>query len=164
MKTKTKKKVFIPNYAPWIRVACLLSGHNSCSGGHIHCLAKRDGNLWCGSRFLPTNSGMKSKKKVLGAKSQQHFGGGTGPEKHSSGSEPVTFLGAQSSLGEHISRLAGVGPEIFPLVVPGLQRKDVLVFESSCHLPTCLPHMAEASYCPFNFGSGLGLKLSKCLA
>ena len=25
------------------------------------------------------------------------------------------------------------------------QRMDLLVFESSCHLPTCLPHTAEAS-------------------
>ena len=30
------------------------------------------------------------------------------------------------------------------------QRKDLSVFESSCHLPTCLPLSAEASHCPFN--------------
>ena len=30
---KRKKKVFIPNYAPCIRAVCLLSGHNSRSGG-----------------------------------------------------------------------------------------------------------------------------------
>ena len=30
------------------------------------------------------------------------------------------------------------------------QRRDLSVFESSCHLPTCLPHTAEASHCPFN--------------
>ena len=34
--------------------------------------------------------------------------------------------------------------------MPRRQRKDLSVFESSCHLPTCLPHTAEASYCPFN--------------
>ena len=31
--------------------------------------------------------------------------------------------------------------------------KDLSVFESSCHLPTCLPHTAEASHCPFNCGT-----------
>ena len=30
------------------------------------------------------------------------------------------------------------------------QRRDLLVFESSCHLPICLPHTMEASHCPFN--------------
>ena len=30
------------------------------------------------------------------------------------------------------------------------QRRDLSVFESSCHLPTCLPHTIEASHCPFN--------------
>ena len=30
------------------------------------------------------------------------------------------------------------------------QQKDLSVFESSCHLPTCLPHIMEASHCPFN--------------
>ena len=29
-------------------------------------------------------------------------------------------------------------------------RRDLSVFESSCHLLTCLPHTAEASHCPFN--------------
>ena len=28
--------------------------------------------------------------------------------------------------------------------------RDLSVFESSCHLPTCLPHTTEASHCPFN--------------
>ena len=30
------------------------------------------------------------------------------------------------------------------------QQRDLLVFESSCHLPTCLPHAVKASHCPFN--------------
>ena len=30
------------------------------------------------------------------------------------------------------------------------QRRDLSVFESSCHLPTCLSHTVEASHCPFN--------------
>ena len=30
------------------------------------------------------------------------------------------------------------------------QRSDLSVFESSCRLPTCLPHTMEASHCPFN--------------
>ena len=30
------------------------------------------------------------------------------------------------------------------------QQRDLSVFESSCHLPTFLPHMVEASHCPFN--------------
>ena len=29
------------------------------------------------------------------------------------------------------------------------QRRDLSIFESSCHLPTCLPHTVEASHCPF---------------
>ena len=33
--------------------------------------------------------------------------GVSGPELHSSGTEPVTFFEAQSSLGGHISRLGG---------------------------------------------------------
>ena len=43
----------------------LYSGYNSRSGEHIHNLAGRNGILGCGSRFLPTNSGLKSKKKGL---------------------------------------------------------------------------------------------------
>ena len=30
------------------------------------------------------------------------------------------------------------------------QRRDLSVFESSFHLPTCQPHTEEASRCPFN--------------
>ena len=30
------------------------------------------------------------------------------------------------------------------------QRRDLSVFESSCHLPTCLPHTMGASHCLFN--------------
>ena len=30
------------------------------------------------------------------------------------------------------------------------QRREFSVFESSCHLPNCLSHTAEASHCPFN--------------
>ena len=64
-------KVFIPNYALWIRDLCLLSGHNSRleRGRHVYRLERHNGNLWCGSRFLPTNSGMNIKKKVFCTKS-----------------------------------------------------------------------------------------------
>ena len=37
-----KKKVFISNYAQWIRAVCLLSWHNSRSRGYVHSLAGRD--------------------------------------------------------------------------------------------------------------------------
>ena len=30
------------------------------------------------------------------------------------------------------------------------QRRDLSAFESSCHLPTCLPQMVEALQCPLN--------------
>ena len=30
------------------------------------------------------------------------------------------------------------------------QRRDLSVFESNCHLPTCLQHTVEASHCPCN--------------
>ena len=33
---------------------------------------------------------------------------------------------------------------------PGDSKETFLVFQSSCHLPTCLPHTVEASQCPFN--------------
>ena len=29
------------------------------------------------------------------------------------------------------------------------QQRDLSVFESSCHLSSCLPHTVEASHCPF---------------
>ena len=29
------------------------------------------------------------------------------------------------------------------------ERSDFSVFESSCHLPNCLPHTVEASHCAF---------------
>ena len=98
-----KKEVFIPNYVD--------------TGGNIYSLAGRDGILWCGSPFLPTNSGVKTKKqkKVFGTKSwlrlaihscfssrnetlltlggtrNQYFGG-EGPEMYCSGTGPVTFF------------------------------------------------------------------------
>ena len=36
-----------------------------------------------------------------------------------------------------------------PYALARRQRRDLLVFESSCHLPACLPHTAEASHSPF---------------
>ena len=36
------------------------------------------------------------------------------------------------------------------VVLASRQWRDCSVFESSCHLPTCLPHTVEASHCPFN--------------
>ena len=40
-----------------------LFGAHTWGRGHVHSLPRRDGILWCGSRFLPTNSGLKTKKK-----------------------------------------------------------------------------------------------------
>ena len=36
-------------------------------GGYVHSMAGRDGMLSCGSRFLLTNLGVKTKKKVFSA-------------------------------------------------------------------------------------------------
>ena len=74
---KTKTIVFIPNYVLWIRDVFLLSGHNSSGGGgggHAHSQAGRDGNLWCGFRFLPTNSGVTTKKKFSARNLKLHLG------------------------------------------------------------------------------------------
>ena len=49
---KTEKKFFIPNYALWIRAACLLFGYNSRSVGHVRCLAWRHGIVWCKSEMV----------------------------------------------------------------------------------------------------------------
>ena len=112
------------NNAPWIRAVCLLSGLNSLSGGHVYSLAGRDGILWCESRFLPANSGVKTKNKKKRSSARNlnlrfvayfffvlkrdftHAWGSTSsiledtsPEIHSSGTRPVTFFWAQSSLG-----------------------------------------------------------------
>ena len=38
-------------------------------GRHVHCLAGRDEILRCGSRFLTTNSGIKTKKRRSSARS-----------------------------------------------------------------------------------------------
>ena len=35
----------------------------SLGGGDVHCLAGRDGILWCEFQFVPTNSGAKTRKK-----------------------------------------------------------------------------------------------------
>ena len=40
------------------------------------------------------------------------------------------------------------------------QRRDLLVFESSCYLPTCLLHTVEASHCPFNCWTSSRKKLN----
>ena len=82
-------------------------------GGFVHSLAGRDGILWCGSRFLPTSSGVKTKKEaILGfvwpftsvsrpgtrlysrlrGGAQAVFLGGTGSEMHSSGTGLVTVF------------------------------------------------------------------------
>ena len=35
--------------------------------------------------------------------------------------------------------------------LPGdIKYRTFSAFESSCHLPTCLPHTVKACYCPFN--------------
>ena len=36
------------------------------------------------------------------------------------------------------------------LPLPGDSKRYFSVFESSCHLPSCLPHTVETSHCPFN--------------
>ena len=69
-----QKNVYIPNYASWIRAVCLLSAHDSRFGGHVHSLAGRDRLLRCGSRFLPINLAVKTKKKVFDAKSLVRLG------------------------------------------------------------------------------------------
>ena len=68
--SEDQKKVFIPNYAPWIAAVCLLSRPNS-RWGHVNNLAGRDGVFWSGSRLLSKNAGVKTKnkKKVFGVKS-----------------------------------------------------------------------------------------------
>ena len=72
-----QKKVFIPNYAPWIPAVCLPSGHDSRSAGgrHVHCLAGRDGISWCGIRFLTTNSGIKTKVRSSARNLSLRLGG-----------------------------------------------------------------------------------------
>ena len=38
---------------------------------------------------------------------------------------------------------------IYQVALGRKKQKDVAVFESSCHLTSCLQHTVEASYCPF---------------
>ena len=51
-------------------------------------------------------------------------------------------------------RISGYAPGnkycIIVITLGRRQRRDLSVFESRCHLPTCLPHTAEASHCPFD--------------
>ena len=63
-------------------------GHKSCLEGHVHYLTGHSKIQWWGSRFLPTNSEVKTKKnnKVL------NILGGTAPKMQSSGNGPVTFF------------------------------------------------------------------------
>ena len=96
-------------------------------GGHAHSLAGHDGILWCGSRFLPTNSAEQNKQKVFGAKSwasswrllvffvlERNFshawgGGGAQVPKCTPVAPGLLFsFEAQSSLGE------GAGPQNAP--------------------------------------------------
>ena len=102
-----------------------------------------DGILWCGFRFLPTNSEVKTKKKVFSAKSsfvlafprvflswnenllmpgrhKQYFGKVQALKCTSVAPGLLVSFGAQSSLGGHISRLGGIScdlgvrPEMLP--------------------------------------------------
>ena len=45
------------------------------------------------------------------------------------------------------------------VALAGRQRRELSVFASNCHLPTCLPHTVEASHCPCIAGRQAG-KLS----
>ena len=54
--SKDQKKVFIPSCASF-------RGKILAREGHVHSLAGRDRVLWCGFRLLPTNPGVKTKKK-----------------------------------------------------------------------------------------------------
>ena len=38
---------------------------------------------------------------------------------------------------------------IYLVLLARRQQRDPFVFESSCHLPTCLPHTVKTSLCPF---------------
>ena len=49
---------------------------------------------------------------TLGGWAKAEFWGGTGPEMHFSGTRPVTFFGAKSLLGGHISRLGGTSSDL----------------------------------------------------
>ena len=97
--------------------------------GHVYCLAGHCGILWCGSRFQPTNSGVKTTKikglrrKILGSflafsgvfcpgtkfhsrlGGTRSFLGGTGLEMHSSGTGPVTLFWGTILAWGHTSRL-----------------------------------------------------------
>ena len=44
----------------------------------------------------------------------------------------------------------GLRLNLHPVIVIAFYSPSCLVPESSCHLPTSLPHTAEASHCPFN--------------
>ena len=61
--------VMNPNKPGKVRIVYDRAAPISFGGGHIYSLAGRDGILWFGFWFLPTNSGVKAKKKVFGAKS-----------------------------------------------------------------------------------------------
>ena len=108
-------------------------------GEHVHSLAGQSGILWCGSRFLPTNSGVKTKKGLwceilgfvlaftrvfrpekrlysrLGGGGHKQYFGRHRPEMHSSGTGPVTFFwGAILAWGDTSSNVGGTSPKWTP--------------------------------------------------
>ena len=118
-----------------MRAAYLLSEHNSRSGGHIYNPAGRNGG--CGSRFVPTNSVLKTKKWSSARTFTLRFGvhscflswnetlltlGGRGTQAvicraRALKCTPVAaglflFLGRNSRFGGHISCLRGTSSGI----------------------------------------------------
>ena len=50
-------------YRPFASFRDSILSRGGGGGGHVYSLAGRDGILWCESRFLPANSGMKTENK-----------------------------------------------------------------------------------------------------
>ena len=129
--SEDQKKVFIPNYAPWIAAVCLLSRPNS-RWGHVHNLAGRDGVFWSGSRLLSNNAGVKTKNKkrssaqnlwlrrgvhscfaswnktLLALEGHEQYYGGHRSQNALQWHRACYFLlGLNPRSGEHISRVGG---------------------------------------------------------
>ena len=112
--TKKTKKVFIPNCASFVSTIL--------ARGHVYSQTGCGGILCCGSRFLPTNSGVKTKKKTKQSslrgshvffvvergcthswKAQAVVWRSTGPEMHYSATGTVTlFWGTILARGDTI--------------------------------------------------------------
>ena len=109
-----QKKVFIPNYAPRIRIVCLLLGHNSRFGNSFIAWWGVTESNGADLGSCQQIQGWRPKKAILGfvlaftsvfvlerdfthawgVGAQAVFLGGTGPEMHSSGTGLVLSFGA----------------------------------------------------------------------